>query len=335
MLEKCDKCGKSMDSLDFKACNIKGNLLCGGCFNELDDEEREAMYSIRSKEDYRVKMVELKKELKGMKAKKISCTVSEEKSNKLEKNNYFSKGFRFALGIVIFFILFFFVFRPQLVIGPIDAEGNVIVPKGAVNNVVYSTIPLKEVENQIPPREQNNIITKTQKREPELIQKKEEINCLKNKDYFSLNIASFGVTLLGVWDTNVNKAFLNIIFNIVNDGCVDVSADDYSIKYYVLDKNKIVFQDTYVFLFDLKSGVVFVPNIAPMKDFLEPVYFENLKEYKVEVELYYKGKVIQSVISKNMIWYDRLSNHLDIDYKKCGNNICDAEEMFETCKIDC
>ena len=71
MLEKCDKCGKSMDSLDFKACNIKGNLLCGGCFNELDDEEREAMYSIRSKEDYRVKMVELKKENEDLKEKCI------------------------------------------------------------------------------------------------------------------------------------------------------------------------------------------------------------------------------------------------------------------------
>jgi len=58
----------------------------------------------------------------------------------------FWKGFMFAAGIVFFFIILFYFFRPQVLIGPMDSEGNLIVSEGQADNVIYSSVPLKETE---------------------------------------------------------------------------------------------------------------------------------------------------------------------------------------------
>jgi hypothetical protein len=66
-----------------------------------------------------------------------------------EKDNSISKGFKFALGVILFLVIFFWFFRPSIIVGPIDSEGNIIVPKGTKESVVYSSIPLKEADTTI------------------------------------------------------------------------------------------------------------------------------------------------------------------------------------------
>lgn len=67
---------------------------------------------------------------------------------RIEKDNSFSKGFKFALGVVLFLVIFFWFFRPSVVVAPLDSEGNVIVPKDIKENVVYSSLPLKEANTE-------------------------------------------------------------------------------------------------------------------------------------------------------------------------------------------
>ena len=65
------------------------------------------------------------------------------------KDNPIQKGFKFALGVILFLVIFFWFFRPSVVVGPMDSEGNVIVPKDTKENVVYSTVPLKEADTEV------------------------------------------------------------------------------------------------------------------------------------------------------------------------------------------
>jgi len=58
-----------------------------------------------------------------------------------EKNDVW-RGFKFALGFILFIAILFYLFRPSLVIGPVDTAGNLVVPKEVKDSIVYSTIPL-------------------------------------------------------------------------------------------------------------------------------------------------------------------------------------------------
>lgn len=66
-----------------------------------------------------------------------------------KKDDSIQKGFKFALGAVLLLVIFFWFFRPSVVVGPIDSEGNIIVPKDTKENIVYSSVPLKEADTEV------------------------------------------------------------------------------------------------------------------------------------------------------------------------------------------
>lgn len=75
----------------------------------------------------------------------------------MSKNNSFSKGFKFAAGIILFIVIFLYFFRPSIVIGPVDSNGKVAVPKEEGRDIIYSSIPIKEVDTKSNSKATQNI----------------------------------------------------------------------------------------------------------------------------------------------------------------------------------
>lgn len=65
-----------------------------------------------------------------------------------KKDNSIQKCFKFTLGAVLLLVIFFWFFRPSVVVGPIDSEGNIIVPKDTKEKIVYSSVPLREADKK-------------------------------------------------------------------------------------------------------------------------------------------------------------------------------------------
>lgn len=68
---KCTKCGCRINLFINKGYDIKGNLLCGGCWNELGKNEKEVMMSIKTKEEYNKNRKELANRHNSLKTKNV------------------------------------------------------------------------------------------------------------------------------------------------------------------------------------------------------------------------------------------------------------------------
>ena len=119
-MTKCFKCKKELKFYNSKGYDIGGHLLCGECWNNLDDDETQVMINISSKEEYTLKKSELKKELKNMKQEQINEKIPPKKNSikNLSKEDVSEAVFYGVLKIVLMIIglilLIWVIFKPHL-----------------------------------------------------------------------------------------------------------------------------------------------------------------------------------------------------------------------------
>lgn len=66
------------------------------------------------------------------------------KEAKEEKNSIF-KIIAIIIGVFFLFGGLSYFIKPKIMVGPVDSEGNLIVPEGTSKRIVYSSAPIKEV----------------------------------------------------------------------------------------------------------------------------------------------------------------------------------------------
>ena len=112
---KCSKCSKKVSFFTNKGFDINGNLLCGDCWNKLDDIEKEVMSNISFKEEYNKSKEHLMSEYKKLKNKKndyIKAKVKSATNKKLKNQKTSDTNIKQVLGFIGSIILFIGVFTP-------------------------------------------------------------------------------------------------------------------------------------------------------------------------------------------------------------------------------
>jgi len=110
---KCSKCKKEISTFTSKGLDIKGCLLCGDCWNELSDNERDVMSGIKSKEKYDKLKTKLKQKMTLLNRKEQVEIISGSKSQKVARSINFPTLLYIIsiLSIVLYFVLAFFFSR--------------------------------------------------------------------------------------------------------------------------------------------------------------------------------------------------------------------------------
>lgn len=111
---KCYKCNKKISFFTNKGFDLNGNLLCGDCWNKLDDIEKEVMSKISFKEEYDKSKDHLQAEYKKIKNKKKSYSKNFKtlKNKKIKSLNSSNLEIKQILGFIGSIILFIGVFTP-------------------------------------------------------------------------------------------------------------------------------------------------------------------------------------------------------------------------------
>jgi len=125
---KCKECNKLISSFSSKGYDIKGNLLCGNCWNELDDSERKVMTNIKSKEDYKLHKTRLKNELKASKDELDKSNEITEKTFSFSQDSviyrYGPTALKILIWAVIIALLIFYVVPKYRFFNQLNADTN-------------------------------------------------------------------------------------------------------------------------------------------------------------------------------------------------------------------
>ena len=120
---KCSKCSKKISFFTNRGFDINGNLLCGDCWNRLDDIEKDIMTPISFKEEYDKSKDHLKAEYKKLKNKHTKSMVYSSTNKKGKNRDLSNFDAKQILGFIGSVILFIGVFTP-IVSAPIIGNIN-------------------------------------------------------------------------------------------------------------------------------------------------------------------------------------------------------------------